>query len=236
MPAYSLANGLKVASLFEMGFDFTPTLGLKAAQFDALDVDIRSFREPLKRSIQGVIAPSIGKNFIAGGRPTSWTPLSDMTIPVKANANPKFPVEDPLLRSGLLMKTMQQLNIWTISSTEAAIQSLPEKIWYGNVHQSGTNMQGTAAQASGGTAEGFMSMMDAVLAGGSGERGMNIPARPFAMIQTSDLDAIQDVWEIWLNERIIARLGLLCHSSIRTAQTSSRRTFTTCLRRIRLRW
>jgi phage gpG-like protein len=208
MPAYSLANGLKVASLFNMGYDFTPSLGLKAAQFDALDVGIRSFREPLKRSIQSVIAPSIGKNFLAGGRPASWTPLSDQTIPVKSNANPKFPVNDPLLRSGLLMKTMQQLNIWTISTTEASIQQLPSKIWYGNVHQSGTAMQTTAAKASGGTAEGFMSMMDAVLSGGSGERGMNIPARPFAMVQTSDLDAIQEVWEIWLNERVIAKLGL----------------------------
>jgi phage gpG-like protein len=208
MPAYKLANGIKVASLFNMGFDFTPTLGIKAAEFDALDVDIRSFREPLKRSIQSVIAPSIGRNFLASGRPTSWAPLSDMTIPVKTKANPKFPVTDPLLRSGLLMKTMQQLNIWTITSTQAEIRSLPDKIWYGNVHQSGTAMQTTAEQASGGTAEGFKSMMDAVLAGGSGERGMNIPARPFAMIQTADLDAIQDVWAIWLNERVIAKLGL----------------------------
>lgn len=208
MPAYKLSSGIKVASLFDMGFDFTPTLGLKAAEFDALDVDIRSFREPLKRSIQQVIAPSIGKNFLVGGRPQSWTPLSDATIPVKANANPKYPVNDPLLRSGLLMKTMQQLNIWTITSTQAEIQSLPDKISYGNVHQSGTSMGTTAEVASGGTAAGFQRMMDQVLSGGSSERGKNIPARPFAMVQTADLDAIQDVWEIWLNERVIARLGL----------------------------
>jgi phage gpG-like protein len=209
MPAYSLANGLKVASLFNMGYEFTPSLGLKAAQFDTLEIDVRSFREPLKRSIQRVIAPSIGKNFIASGRPTSWTPLSEMTLPVKARSNPRFPVEDPLLRSGLLFKTMQQLNIWTISTTEASIQALPDKIFYGGIHQAGTAMQTTAAAASGGTAEGFMSMMDAVIAAGSSsERGQNIPARPFAMIQTVDLDAIQAEWEIWLNERIIARLGL----------------------------
>lgn len=209
MPAYKLSSGIKVASLFNMGYDFTPSLGIKAAEFDALDVGIKSFREPLKRSIQTVIAPSIGRNFLSGGRPTSWTPLSDNTLPVKQRANPTYPVTDPLLRSGLLMKTMQQLNIWTISSSEASIQSLPDKIWYGNVHQSGTGMATTAEKASGGTAEGFMSMMDAVLAGGaSSERGMNIPARPFAMVQTADLDAIQDVWEIWLNERVIAKLGL----------------------------
>jgi phage gpG-like protein len=210
MPVYKLKNGTKVANLFDLGFDFTPTLSLKAAEFDALDIDIRSFREPLKRSIQRVIAPSIGKNFLAGGRPQTWTPLSDMTVPVK-NKDPKtkFPVTDPLLRSGLLMKTMQQLNIWTITSTQAEIRDLPDKIWYGKVHQAGTTMQTTAQQASGGTAEGFMNMIHHIATGGaSSERGQNIPARPFAMVQTSDLDAIQAEWEIWLNERIIARLGL----------------------------
>lgn len=209
MPVYKLKNGTKVANLFNLGFDFTPTLSLKAAEFDALDIDIRSFREPLKRSIQRVIAPSIGRNFLVGGRPESWTPLSDMTIPVKTNAAPKFPVTDPLLRTGLLMKTMQQLNIWTITSTQAEIRDLPDKIWYGKVHQAGTTMQTTAEKASGGTAAGFMNMIHHIATGGfSSERGMNIPARPFAMVQTSDLDAIQAEWEIWLNERIIARLGL----------------------------
>jgi phage gpG-like protein len=107
------------------------------------------------------------------------------------------------------MKTMQQLNIWTITSTEASIQSLPEKIFYGGIHQAGTGVAVSARQASGGTMEGFRSMMEHVLQhGASNERGKNIPARPFAMVQTEDLDKIQDEFDIWLNERIIARLGL----------------------------
>jgi phage gpG-like protein len=104
---------------------------------------------------------------------------------------------------------MQQLNIWTITTDKASIQTLPDKIWYGYVHQAGTGNAGTAAEASGGTAEGFQKMMDDVLSGSFGtERGMNIPARPFAMIQTEDMDAIQTEWEIWLNERVVAKLGL----------------------------
>lgn len=208
MPAYKLPNGVKVGSLMDLGYEFKPSLAFNAKAFDKLDLDIRSFREPLKRSIQQVISPSIGRNFIVGGRP-GWSPLSDATLPVKANAASRFPVSDPLLRSGLLMKTMQQLNIWTITTTEASIQSLPNKIFYGGIHQAGTGTEQTAAQASGGTAEGFQRMMEGVLSGGVGTgRGHNIPARPFAMIQTSDLDGIQDVFTTWLNERITAALSL----------------------------
>jgi len=74
---------------------------------------------------------------------------------------------------------MQQYNIWTVTEVQAAILSLPDKIWYGNLHQAGTR-SGAA----------------------------NIPARQFAMLQSEDMDAIQIEFEIWLNERIIATLGL----------------------------
>jgi phage gpG-like protein len=210
MPAYVLSNKVRVASLYDFGTTFSPSVAMTAKNFDTLDLDIRSFREPLKRAIQGVVAPSIGKNFLMGGRP-GWQALSDETLPVKSNAGSTFPVEDPLLRSGLLMRTMQQLNIWTITQVDAQIQSLPDKIWYGNLHQTGKGSAPTsAAAASGGTREGFLSMIDHVLSGGGGEggRGQYLPARPFAMIQTEDLDGIQDVFEIWINERVIARLGL----------------------------
>lgn len=211
MPAYVLSNKLRVASLYNFGFDFEPSVAVTAKNFDKLEIDIRSFREPLKRSIQLVIAPSIGKNFMAGGRPTPWEALSESTIPVKENAGSKYPSNEPLLRSGLLMKTMQQLNIWTITTVDAQIMTLPDKIWYGNLHQAGVGSAPlSAAAVAGGTREGFLSMIDNVLAGGGGEggRGKYLPQRPFAMIQTNDLDDIVAVFEVWLNERIVARLGL----------------------------
>ncbi len=227
MPAYVLSNKLRVASLYNLGFEFTPSLALTAKNFDTLELDIRSFREPLKRSIQGVISLSIEANFLAGGRPQQWVPLSDATIPVKSNdTRTAFPVEDPLLRSGLLMKTMAQLNIWTIGTVEASIQSLPDKIWYGNVHQAGTGSSQTVA-ASGKSLRQIVAEAIAG-SGGSGERGKNIPARPFAMVQTEDLDKIVGVFEIWLNERIVARLGLLCLDLILTAQKPLLTTSTRC--------
>ena len=205
MATHTTGSGLRADSLIDLKTSFSPTIALSAKRFDQLDLNIRSFREPLKRSIQHVIAPSIGKNFLTGGRPTSWTPLSDVTLEMKGN-DPKtrYPVSDPLLRSGLLFKTMQQFNIWTVTETQAAILQLPSKIWYGNLHQAGHGTM-TAAAAGATSAQGLQNVITAVLGGGY---RAYIPQRPFAMIQSQDMDAIAVEFEIWMNERIIATLGL----------------------------
>ena len=59
-----------------LGIDWYPSPFVVAAQFDALGVSVRSFREPLKRSIQQVLSPSFQKNFDVGGRPP-WKALSE---------------------------------------------------------------------------------------------------------------------------------------------------------------
>lgn len=117
-------------------FAFKPSIGIMAARVDKLGLDIRSFREPLKRSIQQVLAPSFRKNFEAGGRPTSWQKLADHTREErsKLGLSPNGPI---LVRSGLLKKTIQQFNIWSIDMTKAAITDLPPKIWYGKEQQAG---------------------------------------------------------------------------------------------------
>jgi phage gpG-like protein len=200
-----VSEGVRVDSGIDLHTSFTPTLAMSAKNFNTLDLDIRSFREPLKRSIQGVIAPSIQKNFLKGGRPDSWVPLSEATLMIKGrDAASKYPTSDPLLRTGLLYRTMGQYNIWTVTMVQAAILNLPDKIWYGALHQAGYGAA-TAADVAGDTSEGFMSMIEGVIGGG---HRAHIPARPFAMVQDEDLDAIEVIWEIWLNERIIARLGL----------------------------
>jgi phage gpG-like protein len=117
--------------------EFLPPISVIAGQFDMLGLDIRSFREPLKRSIQKVIAPSFAQNFQVGGRPEAWQPLSAGTIANKEAAGSAYAPEQILMRSGLLFKTMQQLNIWTLTSTSASIVELPDKIAYGEAHQFG---------------------------------------------------------------------------------------------------
>src|SRR6202012_892431 len=185
-----------VASQGLLQFDFKPTLALSARNFDTLDIDIRSFKEPLKRSIQQVIAPSIGQNFLSNGRPDGWTPLSADTEVVKAqDPNTSFPVDSILRRTGLLWKTMQQYNIWTVTQTQAAILSLPDKIWYGNIHQAGFGNKASSF------ADPLHINLDEL---SKAENRVYIPARPFAMLQDEDLDKIQDVFSTWLNERVIA--------------------------------
>jgi phage gpG-like protein len=136
-----MKGGIRFDNMVNLGFSFTPSLALSAKQFDKLGVDIRSFREPLKRSIQKVIAPSIGQNFLSNGRPEGWAPYADGTAEMKArDPKNKYGPDDMLRRSGLLWKTMQQYNIWTVTQTQAAILDLPDKIWYGALHQAGFGM------------------------------------------------------------------------------------------------
>lgn len=154
-------------------FAFQPSIGISARRIDTLGLNIKSFREPLKRSIQQVIAPSFRKNFEVGGRPDPWEPLSDVTIDIRGSAEPI------LVRSGTLKKTMQQFNIWTVDTKKAALLDLPAKIQYGKIHQAGYGRRGSG-QA----------------------KAAAIPPRPFAMIQDEDYEAIDRVFERWFLERM----------------------------------
>lgn len=165
------ASGLRID--LGLQFEFKPSIGITARHIDKLGADIRSFREPLKRSIQQVLAPSFRTNFEAGGRPEKWAPLSEFAVEMRGNDRPI------LVRSGRLKKTIQQFNIWTVDREKAAILDLPQKIWYGKIHQAGYGKRGTGQSAAAG-----------------------IPARPFVMIQEEDFPKIERVFELWLAERV----------------------------------
>lgn len=165
--------------LIGLGWSFEPSLAITASQLDKLGIDIRSFKEPLKRCVQQVMAPSFRKNFDAEGRPDAWEPLAEWTVEYRELKG--FTGDGPILnRTGLLKRTMQQLNIWTINTTTASLQGLPDKIWYGAIHQAG--------YAGGGKANA-------------------IPQRQFALLQDEDFDAIEKIFEDWLDERIAHNLA-----------------------------
>lgn len=196
-------SGLRFDSMVNLGFEFSPTMALSAKAFQALGADIRSFREPLKRSIQRVIAPSIGQNFISNGRPEGWEPYADDTVRMKMNdPNNKFGPENMLRRSGLLWKTMQQFNIWAVTQNQAAILQLPQKIWYGQIHQAGFGMRASDVTPASGM---FLSPAELKALGSKGRT--YIPARPFVMFQDRDIDAVQEVFADWLQERVDAKLA-----------------------------
>ena len=162
----------------KMGIDvsFDPSPLVIAAAFDKMSLDIRSFKEPLKRSVQQVIIPSIRKNFESGGRPR-WAPLVTDTETIREYYG--FSSGPPLIRSGLLQRAATQLNIWTIDTQQAYVNDLSAaqggRVWYGVLQQNG-----------------FV-----------GGYGAKTPARPFLMIQEEDTVEIEEVFLTWVEERMV---------------------------------
>lgn len=188
-----------------IGWTFTPSLGIVARDVERLGMDIRSFKEPLQRSVRKVMIPSIRKNFEAGGRP-AWPELADDTVKLRGSS---WPILD---RTGKLRKGATQFNIWTITDTSATIKSLPSNIWYGVVHQQGLGGFGqymTAAKAQLGAkakprdvTKLAFSMLDQAK-GTRQHHRVFIPQRQFVMFQDDDIDEVQEVFADWLQERAI---------------------------------
>jgi phage gpG-like protein len=214
-PSQAVRRGLRVNEGI-MQFEFKPTVGISARDIDRIGIDIRSFREPLKRVIQKVMAPSFRKNFEVGGRPDSWDELSEATLDIRSRMG--FGGAKPLQRSGTLMRTMQQLNIWTITETTATIRDLPEKIWYGKIQQAGighrgggtTSMteylkeSGSAREAQQRLDDKLVTAMRTGKALGWGGTKVAIPPRPFVVIQDEDYDEIERIFTEWMLERAAA--------------------------------
>lgn len=190
-----------ITSAMLPGLSFEPTLGITARRIDKLGIDIRSFHEPLKRAIQQVAAPSFQRNFDTGGRPDRWDPLSEGTIEVQKNLGGSH--TDVMIKSGLLRRTMGQVNIWTITKESAILRDLPESVWYGKVHQKG--LEGEGGKASKGAYEKRRAAVNKALRGGGSVKAKyvpTIPARPFVLLQPDDVEAIEKVFDTWLGERI----------------------------------
>jgi phage gpG-like protein len=111
---------------------FSPDVGMFVYGLEEFADSFKSMREPLKRSIQKVLAPSFQKNFDVGGRP-SWEPLDEDTLARKGNSS-------ILVDTGLLRTVAGQLNLWTIDGIEgmAYIDDMP-RAEYGMFHQDGTS-------------------------------------------------------------------------------------------------
>lgn len=195
---------------------FVPSIAITAARIDKLGMDIRSFHEPLKRSVQRVMGPSFQKNFDAGGRPDPWEPWSDSTIEIRERMG--HPSRSILIKTGALRRVMGQLNIWRITRTTAIITDLPGKVWYGAVHQAGYDGGSMASRIRrhGGDAGAALrsiiddqkqSMRTGVPIKSAGTAA--IPARPFVMFQDEDEDDVTEIFMEWLSERIARTWGTI---------------------------
>jgi phage gpG-like protein len=216
-PAQSVRRGLTADDQI-LSFVFQPTVGISARGIDRLGLDIRSFREPLKRAIQKVMIPSFQQNFDAEGRPERWADLSDVTLAIRDREGYGSKI---LNRTGALRKVAGQLNIWTIGQETAVIRDLPDKVWYGKVQQAGFGGSGGGSKMqaymkkAGGDARKAQKLLDndlitAMRTGttvGGGKRSVSeIPARPFIVLQEEDFDAIEKVFTDWLQERMARSL------------------------------
>jgi phage gpG-like protein len=207
-----------------LAFEFSPSIGILARDIDKMGVDIRSFREPLRRAIKEVMIPSFMKNFQVGGRP-SWEPLSEATLNLRASLHGKSGSQI-LVKTGKLKQNMGYTTMWDITQESAAIKQLPERVWYGVVHQGG---YGTTAAKTTSLIKAAMKkgkrlspadankqvmagidakIKEAMQTGMKIKSGPAIPARPFVVIQDEDEDNIVKVFEEWLDERLV-RAGFI---------------------------
>lgn len=207
----NVGSGLRfdrnIQGTIEMGWFLTPSIGLLAKDIDKMGINIKSFREPLTRSVKLVIIPSIRKNFEEEGRPDKWEDLAAYTVKVRGTTGPI------LTRTGRLKKGATQFNIWSISETAATVKKLPDAVWYGAVHQAGTggfSQYMTQAQrelgkgASGREVITYAyELMDKARGGARGHRKVAIPQRQFIMYQDDDEDDIQQIFYEWLVERTV---------------------------------
>lgn len=117
----------------DLDISFEPPTYLLAQEISFFAGTIRSFREPLERSVREVVGPSIRENFDVGGRPP-WAPLSERTLLIKSQIGAP---DDPLIRTGLLRRVAGQLNTWYFGQTEAFVTQF-KGAEYGAFHETGT--------------------------------------------------------------------------------------------------
>lgn len=172
---------------------FSPTLGIAAARLNKFGMDIRSFHQPLERAVRQVVIPSIRANFDSEGRPP-WEDLTETTIGRRQYLG--YAPGPILNRSGQLERAAVALARWRITKNTAVFTNLPEKVWYGVVHQAGA--EGTAGRG------GFSKFIEHGKSKDTkkfGGQTPEIPPRPFVQLQPEEEDQIQEIFLEWLEER-----------------------------------
>lgn len=175
------------------GNDFNRQAQILARDVDRLGVDIRSFRVPLKRSVEQVMIPSIRTNFEVGGRPR-WQPLAQSTVESRGSAEPI------LIRTGRLQRTATQKNMWNYYSTggtttnavEFDERELAKRVPYGIFHQYGAIQFKRDATSKQLLAMGFIPQAS----------NWVLPARMFVTMRPEDQVLIHEVFYHWLSERV----------------------------------
>jgi len=205
---YAIYGGLQLQRVLLAGWQLQPSIGIVAKDVDRLGLQFQDFSEPITEAIM-YMQESIRKNFEEEGRPDRWAPLHEYTVKVRGgNAHPI------LRRSGRLEEAATSFSIWKITPTSASIQSLPEHVWYGALHQNGFGSLRDVARnlvSSVGkplTPTNINKVLKQLESGKlhpTNQRRATqivIPARPFIMFQEEDVEAIQEIFIAWMERRV----------------------------------
>lgn len=118
----------------EIAGNFARDAFILAADLDQLGYNIRSFKDPLTRSVRQVILPSIRENFESGGRP-EWQQLAASTIATRLRDG--YGIWPPLTKTEALKKKAVVFANWVITRDSATMKE--PKIKYAKYHQRGTS-------------------------------------------------------------------------------------------------
>lgn len=199
-------------------FEFKPSLGIVAKQLANFADELGDMREPLKKSVSDVMTISILENFVSGGRPP-WEALSQTTLDRRAKLGQGTMI---LVRTGALGEVASSEGVWSIGRQSATIRDLPQRVWYGKVHQAGAagnqfaggnwfkKYEGAARKALGPDEDDeevsklAFKMFDKRLLshGPAPNASTDIPERPFAVFQDEDIDAIQNIFIDWIDDKL----------------------------------
>jgi len=182
---------------------------LYAGMIDKLSMQFKSFKDPLTKSLNMVIIPSIIKNFEAEGRP-KWRPLAKSTIASRyALGFPRGPI---LERTGRLKREATRKNIWEINLDILKLRTVyfDQKVPYAQFHQMGAQIPATRMTGSLGATVGKKGVFQIGayrVSTGSRERGESgkyglIPARPFIQLTVDEEVEIYNIFTTFMTEKV----------------------------------
>jgi phage gpG-like protein len=179
------------------GAAFNVQARILANDVDKLGVDIRSFRVPLRRSVEQVMIPSIATNFAVGGRPR-WQPLSIGTVENRGSAEPV------LIRTGKLRRVATQKNMWSyftgtigreVNYVEFDQSQLEKSAPYGVFHQYGAASHTDPLSK-------MIKKRDPHALLGEETANWRLPQRMFVTMRPEDQVEIYSIFYQWLSERV----------------------------------
>lgn len=156
--------------------EFSPSAQIIGRDLSNLARGFRTYRVPLRQSVDHVMIPAIAHQFEVGGDPP-WEPLAASTVERReAQGTMGGEPQDILVETGTLFSAVTARARWTFTPDEAYFSNMPTRAEYGVYHQLGF---------------------------GNARGGGFVPARPFVRGTDEDVDAVEDIFSRWANGMII---------------------------------